>query len=90
VHIPLETRQKVIPWLKNLEKLVKKEIKTPRWRSEIALSHLENALANIKNSLMQYFDGEQRFGGTRDLTCVVSVSQFLLGRLTILNKKDAR
>ncbi|KAJ7253498.1 hypothetical protein C8J57DRAFT_625591 [Mycena rebaudengoi] len=68
VHIPLETRLKVIPWLKNLEKLVKKEIKTPRWRSEIALSHLENALANIKNSLMQYFDGEQRFGGTRDLT----------------------
>lgn len=32
IHIPLETRIKVIPYLKNLEKLVTSELKRPKWR----------------------------------------------------------
>jgi CRISPR/Cas system-associated exonuclease Cas4 (RecB family) len=32
VHIPLETRQKGIPYLKNLRKLVTSELKRPKWR----------------------------------------------------------
>ncbi|KAJ7153689.1 hypothetical protein C8R46DRAFT_1119608 [Mycena filopes] len=75
VHIPLETREKVIPFLKNLRKLVTNELRTPKWRKDLAEDFLKPALINITNSLQQYFDGEQRFGGTRDLTMKADVKQ---------------
>ncbi|KAJ7759442.1 hypothetical protein DFH07DRAFT_817604, partial [Mycena maculata] len=68
VHIPLETRQKVIPYLKNLRILVAAEITNPKWRKDLAKDHLTSAQKHIKVSLEQYFDGEQRFGGAFDLT----------------------
>ncbi|KAJ7198289.1 hypothetical protein GGX14DRAFT_470111 [Mycena pura] len=68
VHIPLETRKKFIPYLKNLRKLVNKELKQPKWRKDLAASRLEEALQHIDNSLLHYLEGEQRFGGKHDLT----------------------
>ncbi|KAJ6620011.1 hypothetical protein B0H10DRAFT_2433082 [Mycena sp. CBHHK59/15] len=70
VHISLETRQKVVPYLKNMRILVTRELKTPKWRKDLAKDHLTLALQHIKSALQQYFDGEQRFGGTRDVTCM--------------------
>ncbi|KAJ7041794.1 hypothetical protein C8F04DRAFT_1078740 [Mycena alexandri] len=75
IHIPLETREKVIPYLKNLRKLVNSELKNPKWRKDLAESDLKHALLNIKNALEQYFDGEQRFGGTRDVTMRADTQQ---------------
>ncbi|KAJ7157586.1 hypothetical protein C8R43DRAFT_997028 [Mycena crocata] len=68
VHMPLETRKKGIVYLKNLEKLVKSELKNPKWRKDLAKDHLTAGLQHVETLLMQYFDGEQRFGGTRDVT----------------------
>ncbi|KAJ6514756.1 hypothetical protein DFH09DRAFT_1196223 [Mycena vulgaris] len=68
IHIPLETRTKVIPYLKNLKKLVTSELKNPKWRKDLAKDHLTEALQHIDTALMHYFDGEQRFGGKLDLT----------------------
>ncbi|KAK7006252.1 Egl nine 1-like protein [Favolaschia claudopus] len=75
VHIPLETRQKVIPYLKNLKKLVNNELRNPKWRQDLAAQNLELALKNIENALMHYLDGEQRFGGKRDVTMRGQVQQ---------------
>ncbi|KAJ7817747.1 hypothetical protein B0H14DRAFT_3148154 [Mycena olivaceomarginata] len=75
VHIPRETREKVIPYLKNLKKLVNSELRRPKWRKDLAEDHLKFALLNIDNALMHYFDGEQRFGGTRDVTMKGEVDQ---------------
>ncbi|KAJ7662983.1 hypothetical protein B0H17DRAFT_1257561 [Mycena rosella] len=68
VHISLETRTKAITYLKNLKKLVTSELKTPKWRKDLAKDHLTMALNHIENALMHYLDGEQRFGGKSDLT----------------------
>ncbi|KAJ7081893.1 hypothetical protein B0H15DRAFT_450038 [Mycena belliarum] len=75
VHIPLETRIKVIPYLKNLSKLVTSELKNPKWRKDLAKEHLTEALGHIRTVLMNYFEGEHRFGGTADLTGRGSVDQ---------------
>ncbi|KAJ6512567.1 hypothetical protein C8R45DRAFT_960745 [Mycena sanguinolenta] len=75
VHIPLQTRKKAILYLKNLEKLVKSELKRPKWRNDLARDHLDQALLNIENALLQYLDGEQRFGGTMDVTMKAEVQQ---------------
>ncbi|KAJ7500334.1 hypothetical protein B0H11DRAFT_1909285 [Mycena galericulata] len=78
VHIPLETRQKVIPYLKNLKVLVNSELRNPKWRKGrpyLAKDNLTEALRHIKVSLEQYFDGEQRFGGTRDVTMLAEHQQ---------------
>ncbi|KAJ7882281.1 hypothetical protein B0H13DRAFT_2048275 [Mycena leptocephala] len=75
VHIPLETRQKGIPYLKNLRKLVTSELKRPKWRKDLAEDLLTAALKHIDTALIQYFDGEQRFGGTRDVTMKADVQQ---------------
>ncbi|KAJ7472658.1 hypothetical protein FB451DRAFT_300561 [Mycena latifolia] len=75
VHIPLETRMKAIPYLKNLKKLVTSELKHPKWRKDLAEDNLTPALRNIDLALMNYFEGEHRFGGKLDLTGEGEVDQ---------------